>query len=210
MNAYGPFLASGLWHVHTEVTDGEHDAATLLEAAERAGFPLVGFAEHVRQEPTYDFEAFADRIDDLAGDYDLEVVVGCEAKVLDTDGTLDASDAILDRADVVYAAYHGTPFTRAEYVESVHAMLDDPVVDVWAHPFDYPAREGFSLSDRQRREVFDRLEDRDVRFELNLRRPAPDLSRSRIAALLTIVGYDLHDLGAWPGLSETAASVDAE
>jgi histidinol phosphatase-like PHP family hydrolase len=193
-------LDSGLWHVHTAVTDGAHDAATLLAAAQRAKFPAIGFVEHVRQEPTYDFGAFADRVEALAVDYTPQCVVGCEATVRDTDGRLDATGEILDRAAVVYAAYHGRSFPREEYVESVLAMLENPAVDVWAHPFDYAARQGFEITDAERDRILDRLRAEEVYFELNLRRPTRMVSRALLGTVPTIPGYDLHNLSNWQGL----------
>jgi len=197
-------LDSGLWHVHTDVTDGEHDPETLLAAARQAGFPAIGFAEHVCREPTYDFVAFADRIDRLAADDDLDCLVGCEATVLDTDGSLDATDEVLDRADVVYAAYHGRSFSQSAYVDGVLGMLENPVVDVWAHPFDYADRRGFDVTDDQRDRILDGLCEHGVCFELNMRRPTRVVPRASLGSVPTIPGYDLHDLSNWQGLGAVA------
>ncbi len=199
-------LDSGLWHVHTDVTDGEHGPETLLAAAEQANFPAIGFAEHVRREPTYDFVTFADRIERLARDYDLDCVVGCEATVLDTEGRLDASEAVLDRADVVYAAYHGRSFSRQAYLESVIGMLENPAVDVWAHPFDYAVRREFALTDDERDRILDTLREAGVYFELNMRRPTRVVPRSLLGTVPTIPGYDLHALSNWQGLSATGGA----
>ena len=192
-----PFPLSGLWHVHTDRTDGCHSPERLVAFADEARFPLIGFTEHVRRELTYDFADLAARARGAAADRDVECLVGIEAKVLDTDGTLDVDPDTLDRADVVYAAYHGTPFSRSAYVESVHGMLSNPAVDVWAHPFRYPDREGFDLAADTRESILAAVADHDVRFELNLRRPTTRVGHADLAGVPKIVGYDLHDIDRW-------------
>lgn len=197
---YERYLPSGLWHVHTDRTDGEHGPARLADFAADRGFPLLGITEHVRRELTYDFDELyreAKRAAEAAG---VRCAVGCEAKVLDADGTLDVADGTLERADVVYAAYHGVPFSRAGYLDSIRAMAANPAVDVWAHPFAYAAERGFEFDDDELADVAARLRDGEVLFELNLRRPAGAVAdRPEFRSLDSVVGYDLHDLGRWEG-----------
>lgn len=194
--AYERHLLSGLWHVHTDRTDGHDDVETLVDFAVRNAFPLLGVVEHVRERIDYDFEALAEAVD-RAAPPELRCVVGCEAKVLDTDGSLDYSPEIRERADVVYAAYHGTAFSPSEYERSVRATLRNPAVDVWAHPFSYPRRRGFEV-DRDTRAAFGRLAaENDVLVELNLGRPHPWVEDLTAAGARRIVGYDLHDTDAW-------------
>lgn len=195
--AYEPYRLSGLWHVHTDVTDGANSPREILEFAAENNFPLVGFTEHLRADPTYDFATFYDRTKELSEGFDLECVVGCEVKVLNEDGELDATEADLARADVVYAAYHGTPFEKPAYVESVYAMLERPVVDVWAHPFTYATREGFDLEDRQIRRILEHATDHDVLVEQNLRYDLPEGVSTPLREYRGIVGYDIHDLENW-------------
>ena len=199
MGKFEPYRLSGLWHVHTDVTDGKHDPDALFTFATENRFPLIGFVEHVRRSPTYDFHAFYDRIHERAGDYDIACAVGCEAKVLDESGTLDVSSDVATRADVVYVAYHGTQFDRDGYLESVRGMLSNPIVDVWAHPFAYPARKALSLTADDRRSILEYAGDNEVALEYTLhqkyassRQFAPELS-----TYWDVIGYDLHDLSNW-------------
>jgi len=195
---YERFRLSGLWHVHTERTDGTDAVGELVEFAVENGFPLLGIAEHVRRDLTYDFDALYDETKRLAGERDLPAVVGCEAKVLDSDGTLDASPETLDRADIVYAAFHGTPFSRDEYLDSVLATLSNPAVDVWAHPFSYAERKGYEFTDEEYAAVADALRDNGVLFESNLRKPTRrSIDRPGFRNVRRIVGYDLHDIDRW-------------
>jgi len=195
---FGPHLHSGLWHVHTDRTDGAHTVEELVAFAAERGFPLIGVVEHVRRDLTYDFDALRREVRERASDRGLEWAVGCEAKVLDDDGTLDVATGTRETADVVYAAYHGGSFDRDEYVESVHAMLANPAVDVWAHPFDYARRAGFELEPAARAAILESIRENDVRFEVNLRRPTTVATlRDGLADLPTVVGYDLHEIDRW-------------
>lgn len=196
----GPSLLTGLWHVHTDRTDGEHSLPDLLDFAATSGFRQVTIAEHVRRELTYDFADLYAEAKRLAADRDLTCLVGCEAKVLDRDGTLDASPATLRRADVVYAAFHGSRFDRAAYLEAVTATLANPTVDVWAHPFAYATRNGLELGAEERDRLLDAVREHGVLFELNLRRPATEVVPwASLRGVRKVIGYDLHDVGNWTG-----------
>lgn len=205
---YEPYLLTGLWHVHTDRTDGAHGIPELLAFADAHGFPLVAITEHVRRDLSYDFDALYADAKELADQLDLVCVVGCEATVLDERGTLDATPATLDHADIVYAAYHGTPFSNEAYLDSIPAMLANPAVDVWAHPFDYLDRRRYAVGDRLD-SILTTVQTNDVLFELNLRRPAPGVVKWRdLRPVRKVVGYDLHDIGDWVG--PAAGSADEE
>ncbi|MFB6164759.1 MAG: PHP domain-containing protein [Haloarculaceae archaeon] len=209
LGGYERYRLSGLWHVHTDRTDGVHSVAELVEFAAEAGFPLLGIVEHVRRELDYDFDALADRAQALAAEADLACAVGCEAKVLDADGRLDVAPATRERADVVYAAYHGTAFSREEYLESIHATLSNPHVDVWAHPWSYARKRGFEITDAERDAVLETLREAGVYYEVNLSRPSGVVGRPALSGLPRIVGYDLHDLSNWPASRSQSADATA-
>lgn len=195
---YERYLLSGLWHVHTERTDGNDSVADLVAFADASGFPLLGVVEHVRRDPTYDFDALVDEVKRRTRERDVRGVVGCEAKVLDADGTLDVSAATRRAADVVYAAFHGTSFSRGEYLRAVQAVLENPDVDVWAHPWSYAERAGYAVTREEREAILGSLREHQVLFELNLRRPTPTLvHHDELRDVPRIVGYDLHDLERW-------------
>ncbi len=196
-SAYNEYLRSGLWHVHTNVTDGQNTVGELLTFATENRFPLIGFVEHIRCQPTYDFADFYESVTDRAAEYDIKCAVGCEAKVVNAAGEIDVSSEDRQRADLVYAAFHGTEFDRSTYLESVYAVLENPDVDVWAHPFAYAQRKGFGISPSTVTEVFECAEKNDVLVEYNLKYDlSPALSR-RCREYAGIIGYDLHDVDNW-------------
>lgn len=206
---YEPFLLTGLWHVHTDRTDGANTVPELVAFAAEHGFPLIAITEHVRRDLDYDFDALYAEAKARADERALTCLVGCETKVLDESGTLDASPATLDRADIVYAAYHGTPFSNEAYLESIPAMLANPAVDVWAHPFDYLDRRGYTVTADQLDGVLDAIRTNEVLFELNLRRPLPRVVRWRdLRHLRKIIGHDLHDIAQWTGTPGGPDSTD--
>lgn len=191
------YLLSGLWHVHTEVTDGRNDVETVVEFAVDNRFPMIGFVEHIRRSPSYDFEEFYRSAKRSAREYDIECAVGCEAKVTNGVGEIDVSDADLDRSDVVYAAYHGTPFSRTEYVESLYATLSNPDVDVWAHPFSYAFRKGFEIPDREVESVLECAVSNEVLVEYNLNHEIDPSTARAVRERCGVIGYDLHDIDRW-------------
>jgi DNA polymerase (family 10)/putative hydrolase len=85
----------GDWHCHTDYTDGASSVDDYCRTARANGLDLLVFSEHVRRELDYDFDAFCADVEAARERYDdLTLLVGCEAKALDSDGTLDVSEAV--------------------------------------------------------------------------------------------------------------------
>ncbi|WP_411967229.1 PHP domain-containing protein [Haloferax sp. YSSS75] len=191
---YEQYLLSGLWHVHTDLTDGSETITDLVEFASNNNYPLIGFTEHIRRSPTYDFQEFYQKAKNVACESDLKCVVGCEAKVLNQQGELDISNQDLGLSDIVYAAYHGTPFSKSEYLDSVYSMLENPRVDVWAHPLVYPSKSGFSISNEVLSDLFSYAKRNNVLIEKNLRYCLPRTFSETVHENFDILGYDVHQL----------------
>lgn len=95
--------------VHTTQTDGRASIDEILDASRERQLSAVAFTEHVRRDTAW-FPDFARSVRVAAEAYpDLRVLVGCEAKALDTDGGLDASDPILAECDIVLGSVHRFP-----------------------------------------------------------------------------------------------------
>lgn len=95
------------YHMHTNHTDGTATVVQMAEASAAAGLKQIMFTEHVRHTSTY-YPAFVEEVGELkiAG---IDVFVGIETKVLDTDGSLDCSSSIAELADGIVASVHGLP-----------------------------------------------------------------------------------------------------
>jgi putative hydrolase len=137
------------YQVHTKQTDGQSTITEILETAQARGLEAIAFTEHVRKDTTW-FPKFAADVRAAAQNYrNLVVYVGCEAKALDTAGTLDISDDIRARCDLVLGSVHRFPaenggymdwnqlenaaFARVEY-ELALGLLQSARIDVLAHP----------------------------------------------------------------------------
>lgn len=190
---YEKYLYSGLWHVHTSITDGNNTPEQLIEFAVEREYPLIGFIEHVRTELNYDYLTFYNTVHRIANEYGIKCVVGCEAKVLDVNGNLDVSESVLKTADVVYAAYHRGKFTNKTYVKSVCNMLKNPVVDVWAHPFRYAVDNNLDISESDLLNIHKKIFLSEVLFEINLSEINKYVARFDFSQIKRIIGYDLHN-----------------
>jgi len=130
-------------HVHTNVTDGQHSIAEMLEAGAQAGLKRLCFTEHVRHSSDW-FPRFYGEIDSWRKQHpQLEVITGTESAIRTASGDIDISDAILQQSEFCMASYHTsvktlpqqneTDFVQAEF-ECSMAATANPLVDVLGHP----------------------------------------------------------------------------
>jgi DNA polymerase (family 10)/putative hydrolase len=188
-------LLRGDWHIHTTFTDGQSTVRDCCEAARLRGLQLIAFTEHVHRELRYDFGRFIDEVAAARREFpDLVILHGCEARVLNVDGELDATDDVLAECDLVLAAFHAFPDPR-RYPTAVLNMLTNPHVDVWAHPTLYARQHGIVLSREDVVRMTERCRDQAVLLELNGRHhlPAGDLlAHAQEAGLNYVWGSDAH------------------
>ncbi len=95
-------------HVHTTYSDGRNTVEEVIDVAKRRGLRRIGFADHVRKSTSWlpEYVEHLRRARRWAG---LEVVIGVEAKLLDTAGTLDMPSKA-PGIDRVLVADHRLPF----------------------------------------------------------------------------------------------------
>jgi putative hydrolase len=107
-----PELVNVELQVHTTWTDGSSTIAEQLESAQQRGLATIAFTEHVRRDTDW-FAGFAAAVRKEAHRFpELTVLVGCEAKALDSRGTLDASEETLAACDIVLGSVHRFPDGR--------------------------------------------------------------------------------------------------
>jgi DNA polymerase (family 10)/putative hydrolase len=193
--AYEKELLHGDWQVHTTWSDGKNSIVEYCREARRKGLRLIAFTEHVRRELRYDFWAYTREVEEARQQFpDLILLAGCEAKVLNRQGDLDAPPEVLEKADVVLGAFHS--FAEPEhYLEALEAMLCNPWVDSWAHPTLYARKRGISLTDEQEERLVRLCMDQHVLVEFNGKYDLPRLSlREKVKALgaLYVYGSDAH------------------
>lgn len=99
-------------HVHSTFSDGKSTLDENIAAAERLGLRRLGFVDHVRVDTTY-VPLYVEAVKALRPTTAIELSVGIEAKMLDTEGRLDLPADGLDGVDRVYVADHQFPWRDA-------------------------------------------------------------------------------------------------
>jgi putative hydrolase len=199
-------------HVHTSRTDGRADIRSVMHHAVQRGLSRIAFTEHVRRDTTW-FPEFARQVRAEREAYpQLEVLVGCEAKALDTRGSLDATDEILAECDIVLGSVHRFPngqggyidfstlsqeqFARIEF-ELALGLLESAPIDVLAHPGGMYFRRYADFPPDMMREILKKSLERGIAVEIN----TPNLGD--IVAFLRLctevnpyvsIGSDMHRL----------------
>lgn len=112
------------YHIHTNATDGDSTPMEIIETAKKIGIKNIAFTEHVRKVLTYDWFKFRDNILDI-DPKGINVMIGIEAKVLNSEGKLDVSKDIFESADIVLGTVHGA--------QDVEWLLNSDC-DIIAHP----------------------------------------------------------------------------
>lgn len=195
-------LLTGDWHVHTSYTDGRDSVNTYCRKAVSKGLKLLVFTEHVRRKMSY---SYADLLSDIVRarqDFDIEIFAGCEAKVLDTNGSLDVSEDVVQQCDVVTAVFHSSPkVDKQGYLEALKAMLENPRVHIWGHPFLFAQRNDINLEEAEKEFIIKLCIENQVLIERNLKYLLPDTDFIRLAlkrGARFIIGSDAHNADELP------------
>ena len=194
---YENYLHSGDWHVHTNYTDGKNTVFEYCEKAQENGLELIAFTEHVRRNLDYNFDDFISDVYSAKDHFDLNVLVGCEAKVLDLRGALDVSKSVLDECEVVLGAFHKFKINKKRYLTAIENMLKNLDVDIWAHPTLFAKNNGFELSQDDLLRIVNLCKEEGVLIERNIRYDLPD---ERFMKLILkgnvdfVISSDAHDI----------------
>lgn len=170
------------FQVHTTQTDGHGTIDEVLEAARDRGVGALAFTEHVRLDTPW-FPDFARRVREAARRFPgVRVLVGCEAKALDTAGTLDVADEVRAECDLVLGSVHRFPdgaggylrfedFSPAALADAECALavglLRHAPIDVLAHPGGMYQRRHGRYPDDLYREMMAASLERGVAIEIN-------------------------------------------
>jgi DNA polymerase (family 10) len=128
-------------HVHSNWTDGTVPIADMAAAAQQRGYAYIAITDHSRRVTVakgLDSARLSRQIDEIDRLNDrLENFVllkGVEVDIL-VDGSLDLSDKILARLDVVVAAVHYKfDLSRSAQSERIIRAMDNRRVSILAHP----------------------------------------------------------------------------
>ena len=195
-------LMTGDWHAHTSYTDGRSSVNDYCREAVSRGLKLLTFTEHVRREMSYNYSDFVADIIQGRQEFDIELLVGCEAKVLDTVGSLDVSEDVLKQCDAVTAVFHSfLKVDKQSYLKALKAMLGNPKVDIWGHPLLFARRNNINLEKAEKEFIINLCVENRVLIERNLKYQLPEIDFIRLAAEKSarfVIGSDAHSAEELP------------
>tara|TARA_B100000315_G_scaffold256226_1_gene301649 strand:+ start:354 stop:1061 length:708 start_codon:yes stop_codon:yes gene_type:complete len=106
-------------HIHTDYTHGHIGIREIVKKAKQLHLFEIAITEHVRRQSTYCHE-YIEEIKDAAEEYDLNILVGFESKVIDAHGNLDLNEKCRRYADIIIGSVHSIPsngkFIRPEHL----------------------------------------------------------------------------------------------
>ncbi len=131
----------GVFHVHTEWSDGMSSIVSMARSAARAGFEYVGISDH-SQAASYANGLDAPRLREQAAAIaeareavpEIRIFHGVEVDIL-PDGSLDLDDDALRSLDFVIASVHARfNMTIEEMTARLVRAVSHPLVTILGHP----------------------------------------------------------------------------
>ncbi|MGV8058523.1 MAG: DNA polymerase/3'-5' exonuclease PolX [Smithellaceae bacterium] len=131
----------GLFHVHTDFSDGAETLESMVEAARKMGMQYIGVSDHSQSA----YYAGGLKIEEIETQHELiaklnekyfpfHIFQGIESDIL-PDGSLDYSDDILRNFDFVIAAIHSNfHMDEEEMTRRIIKALQNPATTMLAHP----------------------------------------------------------------------------
>ena len=131
----------GLFHVHTNQSDGMDTIESLVAATKEMGMEYLGIADHSKSAfyagglDVAAIKAQHDMIDRINSlEKHFTVFKGIEAEIL-PDGSIDYDDQTLELFDFVIAAVHSQfKMSEEDMTARILKALDNPYVTMLAHP----------------------------------------------------------------------------
>lgn len=138
------------YHIHTRYSDGRSSIWEYVEAAINKGYKSICFTDHADFTTTWygDYSGEISRVGDDCKS--LKIIRGMEVRARDREGSLNAPDELLDRAEIVIGVVHSIPssdgkgkhspgeFPREKLLELEYdislSLLDNDRVSVLGHP----------------------------------------------------------------------------
>lgn len=163
----------GVFHVHTDFSDGSDPVERMAEAARRLGFKYIGISDHSKSAyyagglKADDVRRQWDLIDSLNEKWtDFHIFKGIESDIL-PDGSLDYDEDILKGFDFVIASVHSN-FTlkRDDQMARIMAAIGNPYMTMLGHPTGrlLLSREGYDVDMRA---IIDEAARHNKMIELN-------------------------------------------
>jgi putative hydrolase len=192
-------------------------ASAIVEAAEARNLAAIAITDH---GPELSVGISPSRIEPMITDVEIAredagipVLCGIEANVVDSSGTIDINERLLDRFDLLVVGVHRLSWAirdRAElaraYLTSIMNAMERQRVDVVAHPFRFHGNLADYLTPEDIDAFVELAARQNVAIEVNSRYHAPDenlLKACLRKGVKLSVGTDAHtpaEVGSvdWP------------
>lgn len=129
--------------MHTHTIASGHAFSTLQEMAKAGaekGLKLLGITEHTSSVPgTCDPIYFRNLHVVPRQMYGIELMLGAEINILDTQGNIDADDALMKRLDLRIAGIHQICYESGSVEENTYGLIQvirHPYIQIISHPGD--------------------------------------------------------------------------
>lgn len=128
-------------HTHT-IASGHamNTAYEMIQVARNKGLELLALTDHGPKTaggPTDSYFFISTQLPRRL--FDLDVLVGCEANIMDYEGNLDLPERHLKTLDIVLAGLHReagwTQTSKEKNTEAIIAAMKNPYVDIISHPY---------------------------------------------------------------------------
>lgn len=131
----------GIFHVHTNYSDGINTLEEIVLYCLEAGYEYVGITDHsqsafyARGLKAEDLVRQKEEIEGLRKKYpQLGIFHGVESDIR-SDGSLDYDDTVLKQLDFVIASVHsGLNMERGKMTERLQQALSHPLITMFGHP----------------------------------------------------------------------------
>lgn len=133
--------------IHTHTLASGHAYSTLTENVKRAcelGLKAIGISDHAPEMPGSASTLYFYNVPVIPKEIDgVEILMGCELNIMDTDGTVDLAEGLIKRLAYTIASFHPTCIDPMDKESSTLAMINtirNPLVNIIGHPGDtrYP------------------------------------------------------------------------
>lgn len=162
------------WHIHTDLVDGKSSLTSNIEEAIKNKLKLIAITEHIRKNPSYDFDLYIKNLKfkKMLYSKEIKILSGVESKVINIDGELDLTEAMANKCDVVLGAFHTWYNDDAnvnDYLLTLKNFLNNPIVDIWAHPLAFLNNYNLSISEEQLDKIIFLIKKSEVIVEFNFK-----------------------------------------
>lgn len=172
----------GDFHAHTKHSDGSGSVEEMVAAAKKLGYEYIAITDHSKSERVAHGLSEKKMLEHIKRIRDagkkakgIRVLAGSEVDIM-PDGSLDYSNALLKKFDVVVASVHSRFTSPSEDITSrILTALDNPFIDVLGHPSGrrIGKREPYNADFGK---IFEKAAEKKVFLEINAHPERSDLS----------------------------------